>query len=518
MNINLLVDLDIHKFSGSGITDYASGLTNCAFHNNNGKWEITQRASIDIQEDASTIVGSDERGRGIYYWEVEANLFIVNDDTVYEATQDGGEVVAGGEISTGTERVTMLETIGVIKLVILDAENNEGWIVNTPASSVTAIASNFPSTLCHGGAILDGYLFVMDEAGIIYNSANDDPATFPALGFVEAERENDKGVYLGKHNEHIVAGGTRTTEFLWDAKNQTGSPLNRRDDVMHNVGWADGLGVWENGDVTYFVGSNTTGQIAVYKLENFGLNIISKDSMNSYLTQGLTQESLRVVLSGWSVMGQDTLIMTIYTLTGAAPGTIVPRLSFSYNSVVGKWGFINTTIGGHTQFPLMAFTKRTGGQNSTASARRGEGILSNGDIVNVNDKLIPIDTLLGNDGVFEADVFEPDVFVAATSSTGTNIATIMRTGHINGGVREYKFQASEYLMMDTTETSQTLTIRHADEGTTTFTTGNTIDTSYDKKEVFQGGRFMQRNYQLEYSGDEQFFIENLGADLDVGAQ
>jgi len=523
MKVPLIVDLDIHKFEGSTITDYASGLTNCAFHNNNGQIEVTQRASIDISEDASEISGLTDRGRGIYYWETETNLFIVNDDTVYEQTQDGGEVVAGGEISSGTERVTMLETIGTPRLVILDAENNEGWWVNTPASAVTQISAagvgtydHFPTTLCHGGIILDGYLIVMDEDGVIYNSVVDRPDQFEATSFVEAERENDKGVYLGKHNEHATAFGTRTIEFLYDAKYSTGSILQRRDDIMHNIGCADGLGVWENGDTTYFLGSNTTGQIAVYKLENFNPVMISDDTLNSYFTQGLTQESIRVVFSGWSAMGQDTLIVTVYVLTGAAPGEIVPKLTLCYNSLADKWLFYNTQVNSHTLFPLIAFTKRTGGQNATTSARRGEGIFYNGDIINVNDRLIPVDTLLATTGVYEDGVYEVGVYLEASVGVGSNISTIMRTGHIDVGIRGYKFQDYEYLMMDTTNTSQIMTVKHADEGAMTFTTVGTIDTSSDKKELYQGGRFCQRNFQLEYSGDEQFFIDHLGLELGAG--
>lgn len=516
IDIELKVDLDLHEFSGSGITDYNSGLTNCAFHNNNGKWELTQRAAIDITEDASGITGLTDRARGIYYWEQESNLFIVNDDTVYEQTQDGGEVAGGSEISTGTERCTMLETIGTPRLVILDPENNEGWWVNTPASAVTAIASNFPTTLCHGGAILDGYLFVMDEDGIIYNSAVDDPTTFPATGFLEAERENDKGVYLGKHNEHIVAFGTRTMEFMYDAKNKAGSPLNRRDDVMHNIGCADGQGVWENGDITYFIGSNSTGELAIYKLENFQVTPISNGSLNSYLTQGLTQESLRIVLSGWSAMGQDMLVVTIYTLVGAAPGEISPKQTLSFNTLSGKFGFINTKVNGHTLFPLMAFTKRTGGQNATESARSGEGILYNGDILTVTDKMIPVDTVGATDGVYDEGVYDVDTYVASSSDVGTNIEAAIRTGDVDGGVRGFKFQNFEFVMMDNTQNSQTLTISHADGASTEFTVAGTVDTSLDKKELYSGGRFAQRNYQLEYAGDEQFFMSGYGADLEAG--
>lgn len=521
MDINLKVNLDIHAFSGSGITDYEAGLTNCILHKNkSGELEVTQRPSIDISEDSTAIGALNDRGRGIYYWETTSKLYIVHDNDLYETTQDSLRIPENsGTFSTGTERCQILETIGTPRLVILDSENNKLWVM-TATKILDQVTVNMPATLVHGGAILDGYLFFMDEDGIIYNSEVDAPQTLPATGFVEAERENDKGVYLGKHNEHIVAFGTRTIEFLYDANNANGSPLNRRDDIMYNTGCADGLGVWENGDITYFVGSNTTGQVAIYKLENFQIAPISSDTMNSYLTQGLTQEGLRIVLNGWSAMGHDTIIMTIYVLTGTSPGEIVPKVSFSYDSITGLWGFCKTAVNGHEYFPIMAFTKRTGGQNATVSARTGEGIMYNGDIFNVNDKLIPVDTLLGSNGVYEADIYDTDVYVGAASDVGTNIDMVLRTGMVDGGIRGFKFQNYEFITMDRTENNQTLSVYHLDENddedSGVFELASEIDTSTVKKESYQGGRFARRNYQLEYSGNEQVFLEGFGADLEAG--
>lgn len=521
MDINIKVNLDIHAFSGSGITNYEAGLTNCILHKNYaGEYEVTQRPSIDISEDSSTISALNDRARGIYYWETNSKLYIVHDNDVYESTQDSTRIAENsGTFSTGTERCQMLETIGVPRLVIIDSENNKLWVM-TSGKVLDHVTVNVPSSIVQGGAILDGYLFIMDDEGVIYNSDIDAPQTFPALGFLEAERENDKGVYLGKHNEHIVAFGTRTIEFFYDAGNATGSPLNRRTDIMHNIGCADGLGVWENGDITYFLGSNNTGQVSVYKLENFNVSPVSTDSLNSYLTQGLTQEGLRVILNGWSAMGHDTVILTVYTLTGAAPGSIVPRISLSYDSVTGLWGFCNTTLNDHSYFPIMAFTKRTGGQNATVSARTGEGIMHNGDIFNVNDNLIPIDTLLGSDGVYESGVYETDVYVGVSADNGVNIPVTIRTGMNDGGIRGFKFQNFEYLMMEKTSNSQTVTVKHLDENddedTGEFDAGVGIDISKVKKETYQGGRFSKRNYQLEYSGDEQIFMESFSADLEPG--
>jgi len=524
MDVSLAVNLDIQAFSGSQITDYNSGLTNCTLLEKgvitrNGKSYprliVTQRASIDVLEDSDLIAALNDRARGIYYWEKNAKRYIIHDNDVYETTQDSTRIAENsGTFSTGSERCTIVESTGTTDyLIILDAENNKGWVMDS-SKTLDQIVSNFPSTLAHGGLTLDGYTLVMDEDGVIYNSTLNDPTTFPATGFITAERERDKGVYLGRHHDNAVAGGTRTTEFLYDAGNSTGSPLSRRADISYNIGWADGLAVWEDGDVIYFLGSNPSGQLAVYRLENFGIKEVENDTLASYLTQGITQDDLRVVFSGLSSSSHRTLLITIYVLSGASPGTISPKMTISYDEEADQWGFWTTNINNHTLFPLMAWTKRTGGQNATARARTGEGILHNGDIVAINDKLVPEDTLLST-GIYVDGIYEDDIF-AETESATSNIPLIVRTGLQDGGTSAYKFQSKETVTAKPTNNTQTLTIKHSDEGNNSFDSGNTVDMSDDRKEAFQGGRFMRRNYQLEYSGDEQAYLENLDVEVSAG--
>lgn len=511
MKINLANDLDIEEFSGYGITDYASGNTNALAIKKNGRVYITQRSSIDISDSTSGL-GLSDRGRGVYYWEENAKLYIINDDSLYANTQNS---VAVDTITTGTEAVTVLETIGSPPyMIILDAENDEGWYMGT-GETLTQITTNFPTTLTHGGTVLDSYLFVMDEDGTIYNS-DVNAITFSATSYKTAERVNDKGVYLGQHHDNVVALLTRSIEFFYNNTNTLGSPLNRRQDITYNVGCPSGLAVWENGDVIYFIGTESSGQMAVYQLKGFALNKISNDSLNAYITQGITQESLKFRLSGMQMMGHDIVVMTVYTLTGATPGEIVPRISIALDAQTGLWGFINTVVNGHTMFPLMAWTKRTGGHNASVAARTGEGIFYNGDVINVNDKLIPIDTLLGSEGIFDAGIFEVGIFTGSSDASGENINLTLRTGLVDGEYNGYKFQNSLNVEMENTQTSQILTVKKSNEETSNFDTGKTIDTSNTRKELRQGGRFIRRNYQLEYSGDEQIFAKALDIDLDVG--
>jgi hypothetical protein len=511
MKINLAVSLDLQGFSGSGVTDYNAGITNGIINTVNGKTIVTQRPSIDISEDASGL-GLNDRARGIYYWETNNKLYIFHDNDVYATTQDS---VAVGAITAGTERLTILETIGTNRLVILDAENDEGWVMST-GETVTAIASNFPSTLVHGGAILDTFLFVMDEDGVIYNSEVNDPTTFLATSFINSERDNDKGVYLGKHHEHLVSFGTRKMEFFYDAGNASGSPLNRRQDISYNIGLVSGLSVWENGDITYFLGSNPAGQISLYKLENFQPTVISSEALSSYFTQGLTQTGINVLLNGFTFMSHDVIIINIYTLTGASPGQVVPKESFCIDTRTKQEGFISTNVNSHVYFPLMAWTKRTGGQNATTAARTGEGIFYNGDILNINDNIIPVDTLLGSDGVYAEGVYEVDIYTSISESAGENIPLIVRTGLFDGETSGYKFQSRETIEAESTLTSQILTITHSDEVSNSFNTGNTVDLVDDRKEVHECSRFMKRNYQLDFSGNEQVYLESIDVEVEAG--
>ena len=293
-----------------------------------------------------------------------------------------------------------------------------------------------------------------------------------------------------------------------------GSPLNRRQDISYRYGCASGLSVWEDNDIVYFLATDSSGQLGVWKLENFQISPVSTDAINSYLSKGLTQTGLIVRFEGLSAMGHRTLLVTVYTLTGATPGVINPAITLSYDSQTSLWGFWNTAINSNVTFPLMAWTKRTGGYNAATAARTGEGILYSGDIIEINDDFMPIDTVLGV-AVYESGIYEVDIY-SVSSDVGTNISSIIRFGLFDGETSAYKFQNKLTIEMEDTLTTQSLTVKHSDESTNNFDSGNNIDTTLVRKELYQGGRFMKRNYQVEYAGDEQFFIESLELDVVVG--
>ena len=142
--------------------------------------------------------------------------------------------------------------------------------------------------------------------------------------------------------------------------------------------------------------------------------------------------------------------------------------------------------------------------------------MHNGDVFSVNDKLMPVDTLLGQDGVYADDIYDDDVYTQTSSDVGTNIPVIMRSGMQDGMINGMKFESYAFVMMENTDSSQTMTLKRSNEVLDNFDAGVSIDTALPRKEAHRGGSFIRRNYQLEYSGDEQIFCEGMGIDVESG--
>jgi len=414
------VTLDMRGISGASVSKKESGITNGIITNSGSRIVLTQRPSIDIFEDASAL-SAGAKGRAIYYWDTDTNRYIVNDDTIYR----GGYATSAQTITTGTDKCKFAEVGG--KLVLLDVENNQGWVISPGGSVVEITDVDFPPKdtgltsknrdLVHGGSVLDGYLFVMFRDGSIYNCDLENPTSWNALNFINAEREEDEGVYLGKHHDHIVAFGSRTIEFFYDAANTSGSPLSRRSDIFHNIGCADGLSVWENGDITCFLGSDPDGNIGGYMMINFVPTKISSSSMDSLFTQAISKDGYKALGSGFSAQGQKFYIITFYTDTGG----ISTESTYVYDIAAKKWYEWETVAGGLTQFPVVDWQIRSG-----STTRVGEGIYTNGDLFTVKDDLTPLDSVGEQVYVEGADIVtDVDISFTATqtiSNTGTKFS------------------------------------------------------------------------------------------------
>jgi hypothetical protein len=100
--------------------------------------------------------------------------------------------------------------------------------------------ADYPARTVRGIVYLDGFFFVMDKDGNVWNSAEEDMTSWGAADFIAAEFAADGGVVLTRYQNYVVAIGQYSTEFFFNAGNPTNSPLAPVQNGVFTIGCADG--------------------------------------------------------------------------------------------------------------------------------------------------------------------------------------------------------------------------------------------------------------------------------------
>ena len=505
MRIPVTTSLTIEDFTAGVVTVPVSITKNCIFGKRaSGQVFATQRPGTNIFLNVSDTAVTDVQGRGIYYWEAVDAIYFVNNDEVYKTSYTGA--LTGASMTAGTERVEFFE-VGDY-LVIIDAENNQGFWISSAASTVLVEITDvdFPPkqtpalTLAKGGAVLNKTLFVMTTNGQLWNSGVEDPVNWAGTDFIEAEVATDGGVMCWQHSNHIAAIGNRSIEYFYWAGNQVGSPLDVRRDLTYDTGAADYNSAWADADQVFFVGATSSGSFGVYRLTALNLNKISESDLDSLLTTALTTEDIRLVGSGLSAGGRAFYILTLYYVISSE---IVPIVSYVYDNTMG-WSTWDLSAVGISHYPLVSWTQGT-------ATRAGQGMLSNGDVISLLDDFIPLD------GVEVAGWVETgwveDGWVVKSSTVGESMEMQIITGSGDVQTREPKYQSKLRLVATETNASQNVLVQWSDNGNNNYNSGRNIDLSNIDNRLNRGGRFKTRNYKLTTSASEKVEIEAIEVDL-----
>ena len=163
-----------------------------------------------------------------------------------------------------------------------------GYVVDTVTTPSNQILPDI--------VFLDGYLFTAsfpnNNAGQrIYNSDLGDPRVWNhSTDFIDAEMHGDPLVGIEKHHNHLVAFGSNSIEFYFNAANELGSPLSRQTAYSLPIGTYAHLYYGYNpkivlNDVIYFVGMSRAQVVGIFKIENFKLQKISPDWLDMELAR-----------------------------------------------------------------------------------------------------------------------------------------------------------------------------------------------------------------------------------------
>lgn len=197
--------------------------------------------------------------RGSYYWNGE--ILSVWGTELYRGLTLIGTVA-------GTDRVYFEEIGGATNyLAVADKANayqlTTAWVL----TAITDADFTAFTGRVNGPVMMDGYLFWMNQQGQILHSDVNDMMNYNPLNVLTAEAYPDRGVFLTRQLNYVVAFGERSIEFFYDAANATGSVLRRVPGQLSAIGCVGDQTIAKEGDYVFFAGHHAGGRSA-YVLEN----------------------------------------------------------------------------------------------------------------------------------------------------------------------------------------------------------------------------------------------------------
>ena len=322
--------------------------------------------------------------------------------------------------------------------------------------------TNLPSNMVSGIASIDGYIVLMDSNADVYTSNVDDPTTWSALDFINAELHPDAGVGVARHLNYIAAFGEYTTEFFYNAANAVGSPLGRVDGASYSYGCAAGDTIVVMQNMVFFVARTQEGAKSVYQFEGLSPKRISTSAVDRLLEgEGASLADAYAFAANinghWSYILQLSSKTLVYDMEG---------------EIWTEWTSYNGTS--ESQFRCCAF-----------SMKGYVGYM--------------LDSSNGKVYTFDPDVYQDD---------GEDIVVTMVTDLYDFGNIRRKFLYRLDVIGDRQSSTSNLSISWTDDNYLNYKTARTVDLS-SRAYLTRLGQFERRAFKLVHQANTPLRLEAL---------
>ncbi len=398
----------------------------------------------------------------------------------------------------------------------------------TPATG-TITASGGRNTV-PGIAYLNGYFCVMDVNGVIYNSAEDNPASWTALEYVTAQAENGAGKAIAKSLNYLVAFKEWSTEFFYDAKNEPpGSPFSPVDNGFTQVGCASGDSLAEVDGALMWIAQVRQRGRSVYVMRGTDQQKVSTPDIERILNLSTLAS---VFAYGLKVDGHTLYVLTLVDL----------NVTLVYDAQSGTW-VQWSTLTAAASVNVSSITRV--GTTATVTTGTAHG-LSDGDPVTIagasqsdyngtfqisyvsttvftievaNSPVTPATgtitavpytesyfklTKYANAGGTNTFLHESNGYTSTMSSSvyQDNSAPInftMRTARLDGGSLNRKQLGQLCLVGETT--GDTVMIRFSDDDYTTNSIYRRLSIATERPALRRLGAFRRRSFEVKHTGN-----------------
>lgn len=215
-----------------------------------------------------------------------------------------------GKVTAITETV-----ISNVATLVISSSDGTAWYYQN-AGTVTKITNvNYPGNagLTPVGAFahMDGYAFIMDSTGGVWNSDLNSVTAWSASSVIQANSYPDRGIGLVRKGDKIVAFGSETIQFFYNAGNAFGSVLSRIESMTLKIGCVSANAVAKLSNEIYWTGSSPEGGLAVYALAD-GVSRISTPEIDRIL---VLAGASNITMSSIKMYGRSFVIVTASTVS-----------------------------------------------------------------------------------------------------------------------------------------------------------------------------------------------------------
>lgn len=285
--------------------------------------------------------------RGII--EFNDKLYAAYGTEIFEDDPLGGTGIPTSIISMTTSTGTVGMVLGNSSITgdyLFVCDGVDGWVINSTGTVTQITDLDFPTPHITSPVFLDGYI-ILAKGSDLFSCDVDDPTAWNASNFVSAESFPDAIVGLARQNNQIVAFGSESTEFFYNAANASGSPFNRNEAALIQIGCASKDTICKTEKYCSFLGQSKSGGYGYWILEGFQPRKVSDEFVERVLNSETTIENTKGYCC--RVSGHMFYFLNLYTVdrtfvydpdeklwhewsTGASGGTFGNRFVVDYAS------------------------------------------------------------------------------------------------------------------------------------------------------------------------------------------
>lgn len=270
-------------------------------------WLIKRPAAISYKQ----FTNSGDPARGVILF--NDKMYAAYGSDLYEDDPFGG----GG---TPTSVITFTTYTGTVGMVLGNSsitgdylfvcDGVEGWVIDSTGTVTQITDLDFPTPHIASPVFLDGYI-ILAKGSDLYSCVVDDPTAWNASNFVSAESFPDAVVGLARQNNQIVAFGSESTEFFYNANNVSGSPFNKNEAALIQIGCASKDTICQTEKYCSFLGQSKSGGYGYWILEGFQPRKVSDEFVERVLNSETTIENTKGYCC--RVSGHMFYILNLYT-------------------------------------------------------------------------------------------------------------------------------------------------------------------------------------------------------------